>query len=301
MRSPTPILQRATLLAIISTLAVGWNAVAAQQAVKVRIAVVDLRNSSGWNYWGEQLGAAAADQLATELVRTNEFSVIERDRLQAILAEQGLGQSGAVDPATAVKIGELLGVQAILTGSITKFAVDTKRVGIGPAAVSRTQAEVALDIRVVDTSTGEILAVADGSGEKNLGGFGIDRIAFESTFDRGIAQEALSPAVEEVVERLLDEKETFESLAPVAAAAQIVGSSEGSFYIDHGENFDIQVGQRYDVFRVTDEIRDADGNLLDTLTEKVGVIEVVRVLSQSSVCQIVQGEAQEGDTVRPQA
>lgn len=301
MRSPTPILQRAALLAVISALAVGWNTAAAQQAGKVRIAVVDFRNTSGWNYWGEQLGAAAADQLATELVRTNEFSVIERERLQAVLAEQGLGQSGAVNPTTAARIGELLGVQAILTGSITKFAVDTKRVGIGPAAVSRTEAEVALDIRVVDTSTGEILSVAEGSGKKNLGGFAIDRVAFESTFDRGVAQEALSPAVEEVIERLLDEKETFESLAPVAAAAQIVGSSEESVYIDQGENFDVQVGQRYDVFRVTDEIRDADGNLLDTITEKVGVIEVTRVLSQSSVCQVIEGEAQEGDTVRRQA
>ena len=300
MRPPTPISLRAAVLGVISVLAVGWSTAVAQQAGKVRIAVVDFRNNSGWNYWGEQLGAAAADQLATELVRTNEFSVIERDRLQAILAEQGLGQSGAVDPATAARIAELLGVQAILTGSITKFKVDTKRVGIGPAAVSRTQAEVALDIRVVDTSTGEILAVAEGSGKKNLGGFAIDRVAFESTFDRGLAQEALSPAVEEVVERLLDEIETFESLAPVAAAAQIVGSNEGSVFIDQGENFGVQVGRRYEVFRVTDEIRDADGNLLDTLTEKVGVIEVVRVLSQSSVCQIVEGEAQEGDTIRPQ-
>lgn len=285
-------------LAAVLSLLVAMGAVA-QQAAKARIAVVDLRNTSGWNYWGEALGEAAADQLTGELVNTGEFSVIERDRLQALLAEQGLGQSGALDASTVASIGQLLGVQAIVTGSITKFAIDTKRVGIGPAAVSRTEAEVELDVRVVDTGTGEILFVAEGSAKKTLGGVAFKDIGFEATFDRGLAQEILDPAIGQTVEALLGQTEMLAALTPPPTPGLIVGSSEGSFYIDQGENLGIQVGQRFDVFRVIDEIRDGEGNLLDTLTEQVGVLEVTRVLSQSSICQVVEGEAQEGDTVKP--
>ena len=57
------------------------------------------------------------------------------------------------------------------------------------------------------------------------------------------------------------------------------------------------MGQRFEVFRVVDEIRDANGAVLDRITDKVGVLEVTRVLSQSAVCSVVEGEASEGDTI----
>ena len=53
--------------------------------------------------------------------------------------------------------------------------------------------------------------------------------------------------------------------------------------------------------RVIDEIVNAAGDVLDQITDVVGVIEVTRVLSQSSVCTIVEGEAAEGDTLKPVA
>ena len=72
-----------------------------------------------------------------------------------------------------------------------------------------------------------------------------------------------------------------------------------SFYIDQGENSGVAVGQRYQVHRVIDEIRDAGGNLLDTITDTVGVLEVTRVLGQSAICSVVEGEAAEGDSLQP--
>ena len=86
---------------------------------------------------------------------------------------------------------------------------------------------------------------------------------------------------------------------PTAWPAEIVGSNNDRFYIDKGENFGVTVGQRYEVMRVIDEIRDGDGNLLDKITDKVGVIEVVQVLGSSSICTVVEGEAAEGDTLVP--
>ena len=63
--------------------------------------------------------------------------------------------------------------------------------------------------------------------------------------------------------------------------------------------FGVVVGQRYEVMRVIDEIKDASGNVLDQITDKVGVLEVTQVLGQSSICTVVEGEAAEGDKLVP--
>ena len=59
------------------------------------------------------------------------------------------------------------------------------------------------------------------------------------------------------------------------------------------------MGQRYAVHRVVDEIRDADGNLLDTIPDRVGTLEVRRVLGQSAICRVIEGDAAKGDSLRP--
>jgi hypothetical protein len=38
--------------------------------------------------------------------------------------------------------------------------------------------------------------------------------------------------------------------------------------------------------------------VLDQITDRVGIIEVTRVLSQSAICTVVEGEAGEGDTLQ---
>ena len=142
------------------------------QAAKARVAVMNFANNSSWTWWGDNLGAAAADELTTQLVKTGKFTVIERAQLDAILAEQNLGASGAVTQATAAKIGKLLGVQLIMTGSITQFSIQRTSAVIGGFGVggSYSNAESKLDVRLISTETGEILGVAEGQGNKRMGG-----------------------------------------------------------------------------------------------------------------------------------
>jgi curli biogenesis system outer membrane secretion channel CsgG len=285
----------ATLVAV-ATILLG-NATAAH-GQKVRVAVLPLQNNSTWSYWGDNLGAAASDELTTQLVKSGKYSVIERQQLEAVMAEQNLGQSGRVNPATAAALGEILGVQVVFMGSITQFSIDTKRAGIGGIGGSYSEAESMLDIRAVNTKTAEIMSVAEGSGKKRFGGVNVNNVSFQQSFDQGVAQEALRPAIEQVVEELVRQVDAFASITPAAARGAVVGVRGESVYIDKGENFGVTVGQRFDVYRVVDEIRDSQGNLLDRVTEKVGVLEVTRVLSQSSTCRIVEGAAAEGDEVR---
>ncbi len=117
---------------------------------KLRVAVVDFENKSTWHWWGDRLGEAAADVFVTDLMDTGKFTLIEREKIDAILAEQQLGASGAVTSQTAAKIGKLLGVDLILTGSITQFSVSSTGGGFRGIGGKVTTGKVVLQARLVN-------------------------------------------------------------------------------------------------------------------------------------------------------
>ena len=294
-------LSRVAALAVVFVVAFSVVAPAPVQAQdKVRVAVMNFYNNSSWSFWGGRLGEAAADELATQLVKSGRFSVIERREIQAVLGEQDFGASGRVNASTAAEMGKVLGAQLMVTGSITQFSVESMRAGIGGIGGRFTEAESIVDVRVVNTVTSEILVVAEGKGKKRLGGIQINSASFEQNFDEGLAQEALRPAIEEAVEQIADQSGSFAGLRPVMPPATIVGNRGDDYYIDRGDNFGVTVGQQFAVMRVVDEIKDAQGNVLDRITDRVGLLEVTRVLGQSAICRLVDGAAAEGDSVTAQ-
>ena len=267
---------------------------------KPRVAVFPFDNRTSW--WAGEMGNVAADMIVTRLVNSGVFTVIERERLQAILEEQGFQLSGQVNPSDVVEIGRLAGVMYLITGSVTRFSIDERGTRVLGRNVGYTEAESEMNVRAFSTETGEIIMATEGSGKKRLAN--ISGVISMSAMDQGLAEDALGPAADNIVQALVSHADRFvitEVAAPPAAMPAIVGGAEGSIYIDQGENFGVQVGQRFEVHRVIDEIVSAAGEVLDQITDVVGVIEVTRVLSQSSVCTVVEGEAAEGDILKPEA
>src|SRR6185295_13186059 len=128
------------------------------------------------------IGKGIADMLVDRLVNDGTYSIIERKALDKIMAEQNFSNSDRADPNSAAKIGKLLGVSAIIVGSITQFGRDDKstkigaggfgagRFGIGGIGKNEAKAVVEVTARMVDVNTGEILASAPGKGESTRGG-----------------------------------------------------------------------------------------------------------------------------------
>jgi hypothetical protein len=77
------------------------------------------------------VGKGMADLLVKYLVKDGTYSVIERKALDKILAEQNFSTSDRANPASAAKLGKLLGVDAIIIGSITQFGGENKDTKIG--------------------------------------------------------------------------------------------------------------------------------------------------------------------------
>ncbi len=105
-----------------------------------KIAVIEFADLNG-NV--TNLGAFIAEELITRIFTTNKFEVVERNLLQKVLEEQQLGMTGYIDQETAISIGQILGVDAIITGSITNLGNNVK-----------------INARLISTETGSVFAVA---------------------------------------------------------------------------------------------------------------------------------------------
>src|SRR6266403_1747163 len=130
----------------------------------------------------QDVGRGISDLLVMKLVNDGKYSVIERAALEKVLGEQNFSNSNRADSSTAAKIGKVLGVDMIIIGSITQFGRDDKKTtvggggfglgkfGLGGVQSRNAKAVVAVTARMIDTSTAEILAVAEGNGESARGG-----------------------------------------------------------------------------------------------------------------------------------
>ena len=156
------------------------------QAKRPAVAVMDFDFGtvcSGYSgcWWGNyDIGKGMADQVVDALVNDGTFRVIERKKLDTILAEQDFSNSDRADPSAAktAKIGKVLGVKYIIAGSITKFGGEDKSYGaggiikgpVGAFGFKKSKSYVTLTARMVDATTGEILASTKGEGISKKGG-----------------------------------------------------------------------------------------------------------------------------------
>jgi curli biogenesis system outer membrane secretion channel CsgG len=106
------------------------------------------------------VGSMAVDQLTTLLVNSDRFNVIDRERLDAILEEQGLAGKGIVDETTAAKIHKVLGADLIFTGAVTNWEVKESKSGtfvlIGGGSNRSIDIDLAVDGRIIDSTTSQI-------------------------------------------------------------------------------------------------------------------------------------------------
>jgi curli biogenesis system outer membrane secretion channel CsgG len=156
---------------------VGLAGTAQAQSKRPAVAVMDFDYGTVDNWWGQyDIGKGMADQVIDALVNDGTFRVIERKKLDTVLAEQDFAQSDRADPSAAkvAKIGKVLGVKYIIAGSITKFATEKRGAGVRVKGIglggAKAKSQVALTARIIDVTTGEIVASAKGLGESDKGG-----------------------------------------------------------------------------------------------------------------------------------
>jgi len=131
--------------------------------------------STGWmNLFGmnfQQIGDGMRDMLTTALFNSNRYIVLEREQLGAVLEEQDLGQSGRIKKGTEAKVGEIYGADLIITAAVTEFEGSAQGAGGGTRVLGVTvgggvkKAHIAIDIRIIDATTSQIVAAASVQGD----------------------------------------------------------------------------------------------------------------------------------------
>lgn len=104
-----------------------------------RVAVLPVEDSS--NIAGKALGRYLTEKITTRLHGTGQVQIVERSKLGQVVDELALTQTGRFDEASAKRIGNLLGVDAVIVGTYTELGVHT----------------IEVNSRIVKVETGEVL------------------------------------------------------------------------------------------------------------------------------------------------
>jgi curli biogenesis system outer membrane secretion channel CsgG len=282
---------------------------------KPRIAVLDFEYSAvadEWRWWLDSNARGVSDILINKLVEGGNFTVVERSKIDDILREQNFGASGRVDATTAAQIGKILGVDTVVIGSITGFNLEQDSGGVRVPLVGRVgggkvTANVKLNIRLVNTTTAEILMTAEGNGKSNRGdgsinirGYGVDT---SSRKEAKLLTTATVDAINQVVEKINVSSTKLATLpkAVPSVNAVVADVSVNTVILNKGQSDGFQAGMKLSIERITKEVKDpTTGKVIRQVTQSVGTIEITEADAQSSVAKIVSGRGfKVGDVAKP--
>lgn len=262
-----------------------------------RIAVVDFENKSQYGGW--KVGQGAADMLTTELVKETDFDIYERDRLNAVLDEQNLGQSGLMDVSTAAKIGKLIGVEYIVTGAVTEYGDSNAGGGGGGVHVGKKGYYATVDVRLVDVNTARIVFADTGNGSKASMNVRVFGFGGGEGWNEKHATEAMRGAIQELTQKLANaDLEGGGIGGAVNSQPVLLADVAGSdIILNAGSGAGLTSGDTLTVKRKGREIKDpASGAVLKVTYDTIGKIKLTNVEAAYAEAKVVSGSGfQVGD------
>lgn len=233
------------------------------------------------------------------LIKDGRFVVVERQALGSIQTEQQLGQSGAATVETAAQVNRLIGASYLLKGAITKYnpAAGGGGLSIGGmsglgAGLRTNKATVAISLRLIDTTTGQIVATvnAEGSATSQDADAGLVGRRCGSTLGvSAFRGTSLGKAVEDAIRKAVDQIAL--DLGGVPWSGLIVDNRGGMIYLNAGSKQNVQAGMVFGVYRRGEVFTDpGTGAVLDVAIERLGSIRVDTVREKISIGQVVDGQ-----------
>lgn len=260
--------------------------------LKKRLAVLRLENKvrtplpdASW-----QIGEGLTEMLISELFKTERFTMVERAALSEIVKEQELGQTGLVQRETVAKVGDLLGAQLLVVGAVTEFEEQASGggQGIGTAnftlAFQSSNAHVAVDIRLVDASTGQILKSFNAAGKAQNSGLALAAMVRGKTqlgtdaFQKTPLGQATREAIAKAVNFISTEMDSVEW------TGRVVTIRGQDVYINAGTNMNLKPGLALAAFIKGEDLRDPGTGLsLGSRDSLAGVVTITQVEDKFSV------------------
>jgi curli biogenesis system outer membrane secretion channel CsgG len=252
--------------------------------LKHRIAIASFEDKTGYgnNLFGatDDLGTQSSDILASHLIKTGDFVVLEREKLGNLKSENDLQG----------KESNIAGCTALIFGSVTEFGTKTEHQDAGLSKSKVQTAHAKVTIRMVDPSTGQAFfsefGEADAKNETNqVLGFG-----GSAGYDATLTDKALNAAITKLVGNILNNLRSRQWKAPV------LDIEAGQVFIGAGSRTGVKVGQALLVMKPGKKIKNpATGVMMELPGSQIGKIQVVSLfgdsdLNEGAICSVQQGQ-----------
>jgi curli biogenesis system outer membrane secretion channel CsgG len=272
--------------------------VAAQQAsatpaakqYKIKIAILRFTNET--NYGRsllsdadlDRIGKQASDMLASRLVASGKFLVLERPDLQKLEREQALSGGGA----------GLVGSDTVISGAVTEFG---RSVGGKTGFLSSTKVQVArakVDIRLVDVKTGHAYFSATGAGEASTESGEVAGFGSHADYDATLNDRAIAAAISDVIDRLVS------NLSERAWRTDVLEVQGGKVFITGGKHQGVREGDHLVVMKAGATVKSKQTGFEVALpATQVAAIRVLSLFGDSetnegAVCEITSGAVDPG-------
>ncbi len=284
------------------------------KGLKHALAVVDFENQAGWvsNY---KLGYNLAIMLESALYDSGRFVLVERQNLDAVLVEQDLQKSGRMAGAGNVaQSGKLRSARYLASGAITEVEANQSgddggiRIRGFKIGASGGKAQITAIVKLIDTTTGEVVAKQRVVGKAGKGGL---RVGYSSGvwganlggFTKTPIGEAAQDVIVQSVLFFANEMEDYDFTASVVTVAK-----GGEIIINRGSTYGVFPGQHFLVEEEGEQLIDPDTGeilgesegeqLIDPDTgeilgesegEMVAQIRCLRVKEKIAYCELTEG------------
>jgi curli biogenesis system outer membrane secretion channel CsgG len=186
----------------------------------------------------DPLGKQASDMLATKLVQSQQFLVFERPDLNKIEAEQ-----------THLKNSNLVGVDALILGSVTEFGRSTTGTSGFLSATKVQTAHAKVELRLVDTRTGYVFFTASGTGEASTESGEVAGFGSRAAYDGSLNDRAIGAAISDVQSALMSK------LRERPWRTDILKVDGATVYISGGERQGLKVGDTLQILKAGNTVR----------------------------------------------
>lgn len=254
------------------------------------IAITEIKSSIDSNYWRDFKNSKSENfqtMLETQLVQTNRFKIIERNRIDEVLSEQIL-QENFSDAATQIKTGA---VDYIVYGSITKFGSKRKTIKTSGITVIKLISEFGVDLKLVDVTTGEIVKAKSINEIMETG-------ESTSTKSFGTLDSSADPLAE--IQRTAAKSAAAliaESIFPIKVITWDNDGKDCCGYLNYGEAI-LSEGALLNIVKQGSSFVDPDTGIDLGSTEKIiGTLQVTEVLEKFSKARLIDGTKPNGGEI----
>jgi curli biogenesis system outer membrane secretion channel CsgG len=277
-------LRKLTSLTILAALAMSSSLTMAGAAtLKKIVAVSRFENKTSWK--GQiSLDDGMADQLTDALMQSGQFVVVERQTLSDVTGEQDLANSGRAQKSASAQTGKLVNAQILVKGTVTEFESQSSgsENGVGFAGFhignKKEEAHVGLIIRLIDTTTGEVLASQRVEGKAASGGVkvgaNVSGVQFGTAgFDKTPMGKAVQMAIDDAVSQIAAK------LKDVPFQARVVKvNGDNELFISGGSKTGVAEGDVFTIYSVGENLVDpSTGEQLGSELTKKGTVKVTTV------------------------